>query len=645
MAEDRIFHVVYPVKSLDGGLNNKYDPSIIADNEAQDCKNVVFDELGGVATRLGSKKLNTASVGSFAGEGLFTARFENGTEQMLGWWNGSMFKLVGTTFVTVPSAQSVFTAGTRVDAGMYQDIMFFGNGGSKPYKYNGTEFTRQGVPAPNSAPVATSGTAGASGPPGGVVQYQVAYVNSYAVIGDLGPTATVTLGGTTATVSLASIPLAPVSFGVVARNIYRVNPGTGGLNLLTTINDNTTTTYVDQAVSGSLGSDLSLDIFNPEPPNWKFIKVHKDRLFLVENTNPSFLWYTDIGEPFSVDSLGFIKFGDGDGETCRGISVHSDSIIFFKDSCAWALYMSGDDSGNDWFRIKTNSKYGAASHFAVVDYNQNQMFLGKRLGNITGFYSLTGISLAPDQTTLSITNVTSESQSDRIEPDVLQFLKSISNNAAAIEYKNKLWFTVPSVGTSTSNDKVYQFDFQRRDKDDRTGSWVPFTFPVNFLCFTEYNGLLYAQAQTANGFVYQLENSAYTDDGTTIDSTWQGKDYSGFEEHIENQKDFRWANFTAQTFGAFFMNLRFTTDSDASLGTTVQVDLNPGGSLWGSMIWSVSNWGGATNRKKFSIPLGPARGKKVSFRFDNQNVANSAFHVLSDMTFTYNKKGKRYGRS
>ena len=68
------FRIVYPMEAFDGGLNNKYEPNIVLDNESPDCKNVVFDDRGGVQTRQGCSQLNTAAVGSFAGDGLFTYR-------------------------------------------------------------------------------------------------------------------------------------------------------------------------------------------------------------------------------------------------------------------------------------------------------------------------------------------------------------------------------------------------------------------------------------------------------------------------------------------------------------------------------------------------------------------------------------------
>jgi len=154
------FRRLVEINALDGGLNNKYEPSILDPIDSPDCLNVVFDDLGGVATCNGSRKLNTTAVGSFVCDGLYTTRFNNGTQTMVGWFGGSMWQLATTTFTTVASAQSVYTAGQRVDYTMYQNLMFMGNGGSTPYKYNGTEFTRHGITVPTSMATASTSSAG-----------------------------------------------------------------------------------------------------------------------------------------------------------------------------------------------------------------------------------------------------------------------------------------------------------------------------------------------------------------------------------------------------------------------------------------------------------------------------------------------------
>jgi hypothetical protein len=173
------FDIVYPPKGralLDGGLNTKFERSIIADNESPECLNVVFSG-GEVETRMGSTKLNTAAIGTFVIDGLYTRRDNTTAETMVAFAGGSMWQLAGTSFTTVASAQSVFSAGVRVGTTQYENHMFIGNGTVTPYKYNGAHFTRHGVPRAVSSGM--TGTVSATGGSGlsGTYLYKVAYVN------------------------------------------------------------------------------------------------------------------------------------------------------------------------------------------------------------------------------------------------------------------------------------------------------------------------------------------------------------------------------------------------------------------------------------------------------------------------------------
>ena len=639
MASQETFRIVYPIEAFDGGLNNKYDRNYIDDAQSPDCLNVEFSDRGGVQTRSGCSQVNTTAVGSFAGDGLFTARFNDGTESLIGWWNGTAYKMATTTFVTIGSAQSVWTAGSRVDAAMYQNLMFFGNGYAQPYKYNGTEFTRHGVAAPNSTAAQTSGTAGANGPATGDVNYKITYRNSYVVEGDVS-SATVTLTlASTATVSLSCIPVAPTSFGVAARRIYRKDSTTAGsYKLVGTLGDNTTTTYLDSVAAASLGAAAPSD--NGLPPTWKFVVSHQERLWCVDPANPQYLYYSELGNPFVFKVTNYILIGDGDGEAITSLGVQANMIVVGKDASVWLIFMPDTDPTN-WVRLKSNSKYGVASHYAQADFNGLKLFLGKRYGQLQGFLGLKGAETQPDATTLLATAVLSDTQSDRIEPDVFKFTSSAIAKACAIEYRNKLWFAVPYNGTTTNN-RVYQFDYVRRIDSKNEGSWVPFTYPYSFSAFTIYGGSLYAQSQTANGFVYKLDANGYSDNGTAIDSYLWTKEFYCFDQHMENQKDFRFANFTVETLGTYNMNIGYRADSDPGVGTTTVVSLNPDGAVWNQFNWGDGTlWGGGNEQRRVTVPLGQLRGKRIQFKFSNQATLSQGFHVYPHGAVTYNLRGRR----
>lgn len=640
------FRVVFSIESFDGGLNNKYEPALIADIESPDCLNVVFDDLGSVQTRQGYTLLNTTSVGTFAGDGLATTRFNDGSATMVAFWNGTMYTLATTTFTTVPSAQSVFTAGQQIDTAMYQNYMFISDG-AQPYKYNGTTFTRHGVNVPNSVP--TGYTAISAGSPIGDYHYKVTYVNSVSVQGDVSvATATFAASAAGESIKVNGIPVAPQSFGVNARRLYRTlgNSGVSSTyKLVTEIADNTTTTYTDNKADSALGVAAPTD--NGLPPNWNYCKAFQERLWMAENSvDPQLLYYSELGEPFTVGSANFIKIGDGDGEKITGIGIHQNNLVVYKDNSVWFLFMPTTDP-TTWVRKKSDAKYGSASHRSIVDYESLQMYLGKDETKAVGFYALSGLNNDPDFVDVAggITLVRhalmiADSKSERIEPDVFAFPDAHLGKCAAINFKGKLWFAVTHGTSATANNRIYQFDYKRRGKNRASGSWVPFT-GIAAADFTVYNGKLYYIDSAATGKVYQLENGTYTDGtSTAIDSYYWTKEFESDVSDRGISKDFRTGFFTVETLGNWNMNIRYRSDADKGAGNAKVFNLSPGGSLWGTMVWGADEWGGGVSRKKLKVDLGGTIGERLQFRFDNQNTAAQAFKVVRG-EFFYNRRGYR----
>lgn len=102
-----------------------------------------------------------------------------------------------------------------------------------------------------AAPGAPTVAAGGAGTPNGVYKCQVTFVNAQGE----------TIGGTEATVTVTNqqiswsgIPLGPTT--TTQRKLYRTPAGgaTGTEKLVTTIADNTTTTFTDNVADGSLGA-------------------------------------------------------------------------------------------------------------------------------------------------------------------------------------------------------------------------------------------------------------------------------------------------------------------------------------------------------------------------------------------------------
>lgn len=636
MAKD--WDVIYPAKGripLVGGLNTKFDRHEIDDDESPDCQNVVFGDHT-VETRGGTEKLNDTAVGSFVGEGLYTRHdSDNETQTMVAWFNGSAFTWDGSTFTTIASAQSVYTAGERVCSAEQENHIFFNNGAGQPYKWNGTDFTRHGVSVPQSAPTATTAPTGTNLT--GDYQWKVTYVNSQAVEGDVG-SATATWTGASEDARV-TIPTAPASYGVAARRLYRTEAGGTEFKRVVEINDNSTTSYDDGVGDGSLGVTAPTD--NGLPPAYSVITYSRNRLWMNDTTERNLVWYTNLADPFTVASTNFIRVGDNASDLVRAIAGYDTGMLIKCDNKPWYIHMP-DDTPTNWQQVETKASYGTKSPFGWFRYNNKIMYAAHENGKFVGFSAMKGATTDPDATFGTISALGSLVKTDRIEADMFDVVESLQDRISAFVHKQKAYITVAKGSGSTENNRVYVFDFSVDNlfsRKRKEGVWIPWT-GLNAEQFTELNGDLYYISSTANGFVYKMNTTTYSDDGAAIDSYFWTKNYSGLPVDHRITKDFRAFNIIFEKPGDYFMTVRYRTDSQTGVGTPTAISLNPGGSLYGTAIYGVDDYGGGQSEDRIEETLASTRGERIQFQFSNQNTAGQKFKIYG-LQFIYNRKGRR----
>lgn len=629
----RIYPGDVPIQ-LDGGLNNKFEPSIIGEDESPDCLNVVFSN-GSVGTRKGSTKLNTAAVGgSYVCDGLYTRHDQTGAETMVAFFGSTMYGFNGTSGITISSSQSLFTAGIRVAACEYQNQMFIGNGGVIPYKYNGAYFTRHGIyPQTTTATVASS----AGGVLTGEYQYKITNVNSYSVESDVGPR-TSTLTAAAGRLTISSIQTFAASYGVSARKIYRTIAGGSTFKLLTTISDNTTTSYVDNNADSTLGATAPTD--QGVPPMYSTCIYHQNRLFMNDPNNLNYFWYSELGEPHVVKVTNFKKVGDNSSDLVRGFGVYDNALYVFCDNSVWLIYLQDPSDDTTWQSIKVKSAYGSKSPFCILNIENQLLFGAVQNDKFLGFGEVSGAALQQDATFLTVSAAGSDLISNRIEPDMFQVVDTYAGNISGIVYQNKAYIALTYSSGNNMNNRVYVYDFSVEAlQNKKKPVWVPYT-GWNAAQFTIWDGSLYYGSSTATGFIYKCEQNAYSDDGTAINSYYWTKEYSGFEGEYNYNKDFRYGRILVDLPGDYYMGCSYRVNSDSGAGTEQQVDLDPGGSLWGAMVWGVGSWGGGNNQLQTQFFLDGARGKRIQFKFSNLNTAGQRFKVHW-LSFAYNLKGFR----
>lgn len=630
------FRRVYPDSGkilFDGGMNSKFSKSIIDDTESPDCLNVVFG-AGTVETRDGFIKLNTTTVGTFVCDGLYTRKGSGSAETMVAFFGGHGFTLGTTTFTTIPSAQSIYTAGQRIGAAQMENHIFLGNGAVGPYKYNGTDFTKHGVAQMGQT---ASFVTGLTGTLSGVYQYKFVNVNTAAVQGNPSTASTTMTVSSLTKVEITSIPVAPQSHGVASRQIFRTVTSGSTFFLVATLADNTTTTYSDNIADSALGAAAPSN--KGEPPVYSTIIYHQNRLFMNDASNGALVWYTDLNEPYTVGSTSFLIIGDSSTDFVKSFAVQDNILVVFCEKYIWLVYMPSNDP-TEWEIIKSKSSYTSKSPFGNFEFMGRTGFPAVQNDKFVGIASLTGDTIEPSITALNTVTAGSDMQSSRIEADMFDIQETYIPNITSIVYKEKAYIAMTKGNGNTTNNRVYVMDFSiERLNKNQAIAWAPWT-GLNVAQFTIYAGNLYFGSSTATGFVHKLNSGVYADDSTAINSYYWTKEFSGYKGDETNTKDFRYTNLLVDLPGAYYMYLGYRTDSDSGSGNQQAVSLSDGASSWGSMVWGVDDWNAGFGQADRRVYLGGTRGKRIQFKFSNQNTVNQKFKVHWQ-NFTYNLKGAR----
>lgn len=646
---------VYPIEYFDGGKNNQYGANIIEDNESPDCLNVESNALGNVGTRNGSlfatHSGTTGNLGSGVWNGFTKLELATGSSFAIGWYNSSMveasagstlsFSSQSLSFTTIPSADGVFTALTNV-ANVYYDNKIFMCDGGTPYKYDGTSFTHMGIETPsNTMSASTAGTAAAV-LGSGIYQYKVAYVNSGGDGGDLPVTALVFTAHASNIVSMTGIPTAPVSFGVDKRFLYRTTVGGDVFYYLDEIPNNTTTTYKDEIPDSELIDQAPLDV--GYPPNFRLIIQHKDRLFTVDDTDPSIVKYSEVGEYAVWPAENEEKIGDGAGRI-KTLGIHNDAILIVKnDGSVWLLFLADNDPLN-FIPLKLNAPYGSSSQF-WVGYADSTMYFGSIGNQPNGFIGLQGLQPINEGITTDEGLTSSNLISERITPDVERIVPSLIDQIRGIVYRNRVFITVPLTPVDTGiaptfNNFVYQFDYERRTNPKQIGAWFPFSdLYVSYFCVFRDRLLGTASGPRAIGHVFNIDvegralDDTYTPLGVVtkdraINDYFLTKRYGCGKDIEQNHKDFRTAYLWCELLGNFNMNIYHRTDFDSGAGNVNVISLDSGGTFWGLFFWGSATWGGGDDENEFDLDLGTSNGRRIQFKMSNNNTAGARWRAKS----------------
>lgn len=211
--------------------------------------------------------------------------------------------LTGTTLRRIAADQSLSTLKTGMTAEPLfgvsaQDRLHLASENNTPVKVRlDNTVANWGIAAPSTAPTVTKG--GGGNVEAGPHRYVVTYVTTDGKESNRSdPSDSVT--STSSTIELTNIPVSSEA-QVTARKIYRDDQEDQLYRLVTTINDNTTTTYSDNAGNADISSATAPEpggaIDNSPPENMLFVAPYEGYIFGVLASDPNTIMYTETNEP------------------------------------------------------------------------------------------------------------------------------------------------------------------------------------------------------------------------------------------------------------------------------------------------------------------------------------------------------------
>lgn len=323
-------------------------------------------------------------------------------------------------------------------------------------------------------------------------------------------------------VRLSSIPTS-ADARVDARRIYRrkVSASETEWHLVTTINDNATTTYDDNKVDSDVSdTEIAPLSFSDSLPAFKYMAFQGGVLFLTAGDTK--LYFTRADRFWEIDDFTTVG-SEGDADNITGLVAWQGLLVVLKERSIWTLSGNTPDT---FFIRKVWSGVGCRSQFSIVEHDEALYFLGER-----GFYAFDG------SRPLEI--------SEKIRPDLAA--RNFSKDAGCVgvhDYQNGIiWWSYAGNGSMVNN-KVYAF-FYRNSLRAEEPSWCPWLFTGNevtsLALFTDF------ETKERNVFIGFRSGrvgrySGDTDNAASIEAFWR----TGRVNAGETARFKRWGEITVE---------------------------------------------------------------------------------------------------
>jgi hypothetical protein len=481
-----------------GGLNLE-SPSEIGNFEAETLTNLYIVNRGQeLQRRKGTEVLLDWEQEAIVAliDGLEWVRI-NATDHLIATWSGDIYDALSGTAVVSGGSDRV-GLWDEVNGAVLSEKLYLGNGLDQNVRWNGSAIAQV---MPSGAPSGMLITDGGAGGLTGTYSYKVTFLSADGL--DSEPSeATGTYAVASKQISITSIPTGAATENVTGRRIWRIANGGSTYYLVTTISNNTSTTYVDNLSDASLITGTELDTETKRFPPCRFLANHQERLCGVysgsSEGDTSTLYISNYQEPENCPLIAPLDEVDDPTQgiriplTSSGTAIASFGnvlLVWTKGTC----YRLTGDNPNNWSFDKWLDT-GCVSHRTVRSHRNLLLWLaGDGVYLAEGWNNINRIS-------------------DPIREELDDFTAASLGRAHSFIWEDRYYLCSTSGG--------FYFDLKYRTWGKVT-SW-----PWRCSAVSRNTGALRERIFASDKLevkVWELETGT-DDDGTAIQAVWKSKD-------------------------------------------------------------------------------------------------------------------------
>lgn len=465
------------------GMNTKLEEREAEGKYVARAQNCRLDEPGSVKKREPIAYFNSSTIGS----GAVPSFFRYYTSGGVACWvtiHGTSAYVGDDSAGTFTAIRTGLTSGKRTDFVVYKDLLYASNGSDDIWVYDG---------ASDNVTWEMGSCKAVTGSSTGITKTNVSYSVTYAIGGSddaftPGAASNEIASLSNEDVELSNIPLGPS--GTTNRKIYRKDSSTGGsYKLVTTISDNTTTTYTDS--TADVSGNAALPSVTDDMPKGTILKLHRERLFISGDPNsPNRIYYSNVNLPHIIRqtvNTDYMDVTPEDNDEIMGIPIQLGVMVCIKKNTIRKLHITSPISGADpstWYADDPVSFTGTPARWSVTQTPYGVAFLGW-----DHWYVFNGM----------------HTQDIIPEFDTTDILEADYSDTVAYWHAKKgvlvAGYTDAEIGLPYHN-RIMRYNMRRKALSYDT---------VDANCFASKNGddeageLFYGDAQ--NGFVYSAEKT------------------------------------------------------------------------------------------------------------------------------------------